>query len=105
MTFFSSEYHWPIIFIIAGVISLIPSIKLLKSEAYAKQLHINLQAIASKDYTNYKRQFPNTYKNYYLWVMLFGPDKTYELAKKVFAPMGIIVGLGLILWATNSLFF
>ncbi len=91
-----SSIFWPIVCIIVGIAGLINSIVALTSKKYASQFLINLRAMSSNDYSSYKFLFGAGPRHWYLWVKMFGPEKTYKLSRSVFAPVAIIFGLILI---------
>lgn len=64
--------------IVAGVIGLYTAIKFMKDPKFAK---------------NYIETSPKAW----LWRKIFGVEKAIEITKKVFAPLGIILSIALII--------
>jgi hypothetical protein len=75
----SQDLIYPILFIVVGGVNLFYSIKFLKDPKFAE------------DYIK-------TSSKAWLWRKMFGVEKSIKITKRVFAPLGILVGIGFVVF-------
>lgn len=93
-SYFATAEYWSIIFLLAGVIGIITPLLLLTSKYYCQQYLANLRYYAQTGKTDKWLFGIDAYT--YLWVKMFGPDKFYKIARRVLAPLGVLISLACI---------